>query len=582
MNIKRIIVVGIMLLGFSVAYSGAFSTGMYGNVEGWYQDQSSSSSPTNADWNITGVTTYFEFRLSGLNLAGFNIWSRLGASVDLNNMNVGDNYDPVIHPNFGGGNYHYGINPDLIDMHITNTNSDIYNKNFQLHQFEAHIDKQFPLFKGKTRLAFYRGEDRTDVGQPYLDFFGGIGDGDTRVGVSWDSYGIAGFYTRGFIVDYRSKYKNVNDSVGDPYAYALGTRVGRNIIKKQFLNLSMGLNFGASQYFRAYGLNNVYGGDSVATNKYFYNVFGMDASLNGDIPVVGSYYLFGAFGRSYAPQAYGYEYRPGIGFLGNTNALIYTVEFKWNKKFSTKDVEFGHLFLGFLVYGRQPHYETYLGGGGDVKYKENVNLRYNFPYKALSLQGYMEYKHDYTDFDEASYHIWQVNKNKLAGTSVEWKKHLDLNVTFKSGFSLNLAWDKEWGNTYLGSFDTNGVTYLTIVTAGEGKIGRISPQLKVVAVEDTNKILISTGIELLLNLSSWMRFYSRFAYVQSAGYWKAGDEVNWWNAFVQFRFSTGNNSSLTLELGDGGGTDSGFVSDRDLINGSIFQKRMHLRFEYWM
>ena len=564
-GIKCWVLIGLMLSIGSSFYGGAFAPGIYGNFEGTFEDQTTKAVVTNSDWKLTSVAAYFELKLSGRNIEGFDVWTKLGANIDFDATPLSGDFLST----------YFASSGILAALKAGNAN------NFQFKQFEVHIQRVFDLWKdAKANIAFYRGENRTEVNQPYLDFFGDLGDGETKVGLSWDAWGLFGLYFKGFLVDYRSDFKDTNSNPSDPYAYAMGFRTGSTVLKKPFLNIAWGATFGASQYMKTYTISGTYGiASQNFVNQYYYNVFGADVTMNGDIPLVGSYYLFGAFGRSYTPENYPYENNQLIGVTGNSNAMIYVMELKYNRKLEFGTLDLGQIYLGAYLYGRQPNYQTYMGGGGDNNFNETLNFTYSFPVKQIAMNGNMVYYHNYANFDVNKYHIFQVGK--ITDTSATFKTHLDMNVMFSGGFSFNIAWDKEAGNTYLGSFVPEGIDYLTFSVAGEGTLGKISPQLKIVALGDSAKQLLSSGIEIFLNLSSWLKFYSRFAFVQSAGYWKSGSEVNWWTAFIQFQFYTGNNSKFYLELGDGGHTDSGFVSDRDLINGASFKTKVYCKFEYW-
>jgi hypothetical protein len=563
MKIKILLMSIFIMLCFSSGFT-AFRAGFYGNLETTFWEADRVGIVTNADWRSTDVKGYMELQLAGLNMEGWNIWSKLGANVDFYGMGMSGK---ILEPDFSP-NYAEGINPGMLQGDANN---------FKIRQFEAHISKRVPLFKGHTTFAFFRTQNRTDIGQPYLRFFGDIGDGLTRSGIQWDSYGIAGFFTRGFIIDYRSDYLDQN--APDRHAYGFGMRVGRQIIRRTFLNLSMGITGGGNQYYKpAVDISDTFSEVTSVTNRYFYNVIGADMTINGDIPVVGSYYLFGTIGRSYAPEEYPFEYYPGINLLGNTNALVYQAEFKWNREFKTAKIDLGHLFFDTMIRGRQPRFQDYMGSDIENNFYQSWGISYNFPYKAISINFKNDYYHDYI-FDQEKYFIWSAGD--VLDESASLRYNLNLNILFRSGFSFNMAWDREVGQTYLGAFVPEGVDYLTFVAAGESPLGRISPEVKIVALGDEEKQLLSSAIEIFLNLSQVVKFYSRFAYIQSAGHWKSGDDVNWWDAFIQLQFHTGPNTRFNLELGDGGGTDN-MSSDVDLINGASFRKRIFLKFEYWI
>lgn len=182
----------------------------------------------------------------------------------------------------------------------------------------------------------------------------------------------------------------------------------------------------------------------------------------------------------------------------------------------------------------------------------------------------------------SKYHLWSVGN--IVDKSVTFKQNLALNIMFKGGYSFNVKWNKDSGNNYLGKFLPEGVHFLTFSLAGESKLGKLSPQMQFSALGDPEKQVISTGIELFLNLSSWLRFYSRTAYVVSKGYWKSETgNLSWWNAYLRLEMLTGDNSKLALEFGEGGHTSDGFVADVDLIkNGKDFEKKVYMKFEYWM
>jgi hypothetical protein len=127
---------------------------------------------------------------------------------------------------------------------------------------------------------------------------------------------------------------------------------------------------------------------------------GLDTTINGDLPVIGSYYLFAGIGRSYAPESYPYEYNSLIGLVGNTNSLVYSGEFKWNKKFQIGETDIGHFFLAFNMFGRQPRYKTYMGDSVDDVFNETISATYNFPVKALTLNTRFYYFHRYSNYAE--------------------------------------------------------------------------------------------------------------------------------------------------------------------------------------
>jgi len=541
---------------------GSFSVGIYGNLESTLRDQSSKIITTNADWYITDPKGYIELKLSGLNFEGFNLWSKLGANIEFQKGNL------------------YQMNQYFPNVGITNP--DTKNDNFTFHQFEAHIQKSFDLSKviqikgSKLNLIFFRSQDRTYIGQPYLDFFGDIFDGDTKTGLQWEAINLWGFNSMGFIIDYRSDLKDLESA--DKFAYAFAIRVNRDIWKSTILNANFGITGGGNQYFLS-SLIESFGIKYSLLKNYYYNVLGCDLTINGDNPLIGSYYLFNGIGRSYAPEKYPFEYYPFISLLGNSNSLIWDMEAKWNRKFEFGNIDFGTLYAGFYLHLKQPNFQGFMGASVDNKYIEKIDLTYHFPVKAVSISSYMEYKHNYEM--ASNYHIWEIGN--IYDSSVELKRHIDLNIMFKNGFSFNIAYDNQAGLNYLGSFDPEGLNFITLVTKGEGKFGKISPQLKIVALGDTNKQVITTGIEILVNLSSWSQLYSRFGYAQSAGFWKTSEgNLDWWNAFIQLQFKTGDNSKILLELGNGGDTGDGLVSDADLIKGKIFDKKVYFKWEYWL
>lgn len=568
-QIKRALFALFLMMISAKGFSATFSVDLYGNLEATIREQSESSATvvSNADWKADQFSSYFELKFSGANVGGFDIWAKVGGSADFYNSSLNNSYTSHL----------FDIDADGISDEFISGSSE----NYMLRMYEASASQTANIGSGETTFTFFRTMDKSDLSQSYLDFYGDIGDGETRTGLSWDGYGILGFSTKGFILDYRSTVDDLDTSTSDKFAYAAAARISRDLVSEDAINFSVGVTGGANQYYKNYVLSGITGSGATTItneNKYFFNVLGADFIMNGEIPVVGTYYLLGELGRSYCPEEYVYEYRPGIGFLGNTNAMIFVSEFKWNREFEAGDINLGRVYLTLNVYGRQDHYQTYLGGGGDSEYYEMAKLTYHFPYKALSMEGYLEYSHDY-DFTNEQYHLWNVGE--ISDNSVAYKKHLDFTVLFKSGFSLDIAWDKEIGNNYLGSFDAEGINYLTITAEGETDLGEISPQFKVVALGDPEKQLLSSGISVFLNITDWLKFYSRFAYVQSAGYWKNGDDVNWWNAFVQFQFYSGDNSKAFFELGNGGDTDSGFVSDTALINGAAFENKIYFKYEYW-
>ncbi len=565
-KILSIVVFIFIILTYHKAFAGAFSMSFYGNIDGEVLGTRVSNITTNARWEGQSYDSYVQLQLSGRDLSGFELWTQIGANVNLSKAVLKNDY--VIYPLSTS----LGIN--------TNYQGDDAN-NYLIRQFQAHIQKNFKIKKGDITLAMYRGQDRTDVSQPYLDFFGDVGDGDTKTGIQWNVNGLLGFTTKGYILDYRSDARDSDPNVADIHAYMFGGRISRNLLKKTYLNILLGVTGGASQYFKTYSVADVFSTTSFGgyTNKYFYNILGADLTLNGSLKVLGDYYFFIGAGRSYAPETYPFEQRSGIAWLGNTNSLMLISDFKWNKSFQVKDIDLGKIFFSAYLSMRQPNYQIYLGGGNENKFQESLFLTYNFPVKAVSLNGRMEYLHDY-EFTNTQYHIWSVGV--ITDPSVVFKRHLDLNLLLKQGFSFNIAFDNEKGQTYVGDFIPEGVNYLTTTFAGESELGRIAPQFKIVAMGDTNKQLVSSGIEILLNISKTTQFYSRYAYVSSKGYWTKDGDITWWDAFMQLQFRSGNNSRITVEYGNSGGTDNNFVSDKDLINGSSFENKFSFRFEYWI
>jgi hypothetical protein len=554
---------GFMLAAVSPLFAGGLNIGMYGNINESLSYLSTNSVVSNASWGVGDANTYFQLKLSGLNFEGFNIYAQLSGYADLYATPISSG---TLYNMFNSG---YGLNSD-----ISNNNA----LKIQLEQ--ASIQKRIDFSKTSyINMVFYRGQDQLSIDQPYFSFSGTLGDSLSRTGVRLEAVNLAGFTFKGYLLDFRSDYLDLSSS--DIYDYAVGGRLTRDILKTVWMNLTLGVTAGFSSYFNTTSVSNVVGINPNTTYpQYFYNCLGADISVNGEIPVAGGYYFFLGVGRSYLPADYPYEYSPLISLTGNSNAMILTSEFKWNKAFVYDKLDFGHLFLGAQVFIRQPDFQYYLGGGDNEasQYREALLLTYQFPVKMFSLNGLLQYRHNY-DFADQQYHIWEMGQ--ITDTSATFNAHGDLNIIFKNGFSFNFAWDNEAGTTYLGKFVTNGINYLTFTLKGESSLGSISPQAKLIAVGDSNKQLLSSGIEVLFNLTSWFKFYSRFAYVSSAGYWKSGSDLDWWDAYMQLQFFPGQNTKLTINVGNGNDTSEGFVSTSSLIEGATYDKTISMTFEYW-
>ncbi len=529
---KRVLGVLLSVVLFSSVSWGFLDMGVYSEFYASYSKWSDGF--WKIDQGAGNLQSYFELKFNGA-YAGWNFWTKAGATV------------------------YRGSTSD------------------SLSSWEAHIQKRS---EGKTgyEVVFYMNESRLWLEQPLLSFTGSVGDSSTKAGVYWNLWNYWGLYFKGFLIDYKDDDKIT--SWGTKHETGFGNRITTS------LNLGdITMNLGTTWIFELYRHNDesitpVWGYETNRING-LYRAIGADVSITVPLTFLpGSSFFFATeVGNSYSPENMSSTYEEDVSrwkmFLrGDDKSYIYKTVLKLGLS-----TDLGNFSIDSYIYGAQPNWMSYLGGAGNNWFEEFFQITYMFPIKAIDFKSYIKYSHVY-DWPQEDFHVWGYDKPNF-DTDQTLEVGSEVNIEFKKGFRFKVFNQKVEGKDYLqskGYWD-----HLLAEMTVENEFARIKPQFKIYYLGDDERQMTAYGLETLVNITDWLKFYARYALVNGSQVYKSQNgHDSWQNFFGQLQVYPANNTQIFLEYGDGGGTDNDLVNDADLIkNGLESVNKIKLTTKFW-
>jgi len=572
--IRRIFILVVLFLGIvCVGYAGVeFGTYMKvgANIE--------SMEITNDVllWNLSGGSPYGNFEIQAIAAAapGVNFWSIFKSSVS-------------------GGYVFGGYTAD--SSYLAN------------YDFASHV--QFWQKWGELVL-FYNAGWRVNMYQPLLQFAGGVGTGNNAgIHGRFPDFLGSGFEFKFTLIDYANEL--LEKSAQEPKnETALTFRFSKYDIKEPLLEGTIGV--GVTGGFELYQLprrtNDYDYYVSESWEKGQYNVLGADFSYSGSLRWVPglSYSFLGEVGRSFAPESAPNVVPDGWTkddwmlhrfLLGDVDSLVYKVVAKISYD---QPKTIGGIEITYSVVALQTNFYQYLGGAADPAsgrqrdyFEQFIQFSYAFPVKFVNLKSYMKYVHNY-DFpawidDEGvlhdDYNIWQfLFQEKMASKNashyLEWIS--ELYVVFKGGVKGIISFDQYFGRDYLLQIgSTNWFRHLSFALDFENEFAKIKPMAKVFNLQEAEKTFVGFGIESTVNITSWLKFYTRLGVMR--GYYERvsrSGNTSWSSFYGELQVYPAGNTRVVVRYGNGGDMDRG-IGDFDFVNGAETQNSVNIEAEMY-
>ncbi len=241
-------------------------------------------------------------------------------------------------------------------------------------------------------------------------------------------------------------------------------------------------------------------------------------------------------------------------------------------------------------------------------YEEYVQLTYSFPAKAMDLEFSVRNGHPNVLNSDASYkgtsttyptgtnwmwggHFWNYDANLInAGQFLEY--YGKVFVQFKKGikFFTSYLWDapgvsRIWGTDgSQTSADTNATDTLLFDLQFENTSLKIDLQYRILRLTylDPRFRIDVGGLELTVNLTPQLKYYSRMLLVNSAGQIKGATSgsSSWWNYFGSLQYSPMDRIHMYLEYGNPDQTDRMTINYATTHNAAELERRLDFKFGY--
>ncbi len=446
----------------------------------------------------------------------------------------------------------------------SNTNERNYNYDFTFYDLHAKYLKNLSGDSGFEIISFMRETSYTYLNQPLLgftdegDFWGSTddkGDKGSMNGLYFNAWNIAGFnFARAFLI---------SSGIGGDNESRLGAGLR---VRKDFLK--GGLKIGATGMVFMYDS----GTDASSTNvNYFQEGFDIDTSLLGPFSLV---------------YEMGFCHIPGDS-KPDKQPITFKGELRGN--FALFDGNLGQ--TGFLasVYYVGEKYSNWRGKGADGEPSdrliERIEWYYNFPLKAIYLKQNLVYSHKLSDGSKS--HLWQYEFD-IANTGMYLESYTELYIEFINGFKFKTYYKHVNG----GEMHRIGLggkwNYLLFQLEVENEFAKIKPMVLLLDLGNESLSATVFGAEVLINLTSNIKFYSRFAMVagsEDPSHYKSdSDTRNWSTFFAQLQFlKVFSNTDIYLSFGNGDHTKNDLVHDiNGVLAGSEMEKRFNLSVSFWL
>jgi hypothetical protein len=572
--VKKIFVLAILFLSF--AYFG------YAGVEfGTYMKVGSTINGNKVTndillWSLNTDSPYgnFEIQANAAAAPGINFWSIFKSSVSVGYVSGG-----------------YIANSSYLAD----------------YDFASHV--QFWQKWGEM-VFFYNESWRINMYQPLLQFSLSVGTGNNGgIHTRLPNFLGSGFEFKFTLIDYANEL--LEKSAQEPKnETALTFRFSRYDIKEPLLDGTLGV--GVTGGFELYQLpRNTNDYDYYVSNSWEkgqYNVLGLDLSYSGSLKWVPglSYSLMGEVGRSFAPENVPNVVPDGWTkddwmfhrfVLGDVDSLVYKISAKISYD---QPKTIGGIEITYSVVSLQTNFYQYLGGAADPAsgrqrdyFEQFIQLSYAFPVKFVNLKSYMKYTHNYdfpawVDSDGVrhdDYNIWQfLLQEKMASKNsshyLEWIS--ELYAVFKGGVKGIITFEQYFGRDYLLQVGpTNWFRHLSFALDFENEFAKLKPMAKIFNLQEPEKTFVGFGIESTVNITSWLKFYTRLGVMR--GYYErvsGSGNISWSSFYGELQVYPAANTRVVLRYGNDVDMDRG-VGDNDFVGGAETQNLIKIEAEMY-
>jgi hypothetical protein len=444
--------------------------------------------------------------------------------------------------------------------------------NMQIKNPQIH----FSYRPNKINFSLIRNENWTWLGQPYLSIFGQKNVDQKTVTFYFEQSDqvLKGLHTKTVIYG-----KDISDNY-------LGTRFDGGYKLGKIFSGSLGFTFSMKRW-AAVSNNSVLG-------------FGYDANANITLPAGINVFLGLEFNHLDEAWRGSVTNKP---FLGAIDAIAYRFELK-----STFPTMAGNFNLnGSIMYkGKNYDADAQFGGTGGNWFEEFFQFLYSFPLKMIDFEFNMKYAHPvYATIAKFGspvlptktivntnwvwgYNIWDYTEG-VYGTGQVLAYYAKLSVQFKKGIKFFASYIvykpgsiELWGgnNKYDDNKDNDALFF---ELKFENETGKINLQYKIYRAfyDDPAYRIEAGGLELVANISSQLKLYSRVLLMNSGGaILTSSGSSTWWNYFGQIQYYPVNNMGIFLEFGNGGDSDRLTSTVGATYSAKQFERKIVLKFNY--
>ena len=436
----------------------------------------------------------------------------------------------------------------------------------------------FSYRPNKLNFSLIRNENWTWLGQPYLSIFGQKNTDIKTVTLFFENTDaiLKGLHNK--VVVYA---KDVNNNY-------FGTRFDGPYKIGKIISGSWGATF-AIKRWKAVSNNTV-------------NALAADVNANIILPNSINVFLGLEVARMDEP------WRGALSntfFIGAIQGWAYRLEAK--ASLPTAGGNFG-LNTYFLYQGKNFDANDQLAGTGANWFEEFFQFTYAFPLKMIDFEFNVKYGHpvyvasgklgdpnnptstvSQTDWIWG-YHFWEYNE-AVFGTGQVLQYFAKLNIQFKKGVKFYTSYTvfkpgsiELWGSDSSKKYDdAHDNDALFFELRFENETGKINVQYKIFRpfYEDPIYRIDVAGLELVVNISSQLKLYSRILLMNSGGkVLSSSGSTTWWNYFGQIQYYPVNNLGIYLEFGNGGDSDKMTSSEGATRSAKEFERKIVLKFNY--